>query len=354
MWQHFQKERSRSHLLHRQSQRNTESAYCASWSRIPFLKTFLFSVLVALSLEGGISAQAQGGSSPPNGDGAPILRVETRLVNVPVNVVNALGVAVSDLSQDDFAVKEDGRTQKIAIFEREASTPLSIVMAVDTSGSVFSQFKTERDAAKRFAEQILRPEDEMDLISFSYEAKEMVPYTNDARNIDDGLKRLVKGDDTALYDAVFVASERLTEGKADATRRRILVLITDGGDNTTKREIGYGKAVAEAQRAGAAIYPIIIVPILADAGRNTGGEHALIQMAEDTGGKYFYVTDRDDLKTAFAHLSDDLRTQYLLGYYAPKRGADTSFRRIDVSLKDPAKSTAFSLRSRTGYYADAR
>jgi Ca-activated chloride channel homolog len=85
-----------------------------------------------------------------------------------------------------------------------------------------------------------------------------------------------------------------------------------------------------------------------------GGEHALIQMAEDTGGKYFYVTEKEDLKTAFAHLSDDLRTQYLLGYYAPQRGADASFRKISVALKDPAKASAYALRSRTGYYADAR
>ena len=218
---------------------------------------------------------------------APVIRVDTRLVNVPVNVTDSHGVAVSNLSQGDFKVLEDGRTQKIAIFEREASTPLSIVMAVDTSGSVFSQFRTERDAAKRFAEDILRPEDEMDLIAFSYESNELVPYTSDPRRIDEGIKRLPKGDDTALYDAVYVASERLTEAKPDATRRRILVLVTDGGDNTTKREIGYTKAIAEAQRAGAAIYPIIIVPILADAGRNTGGEHALIQMAQDTGGNTF-------------------------------------------------------------------
>ena len=287
-------------------------------------------------------------------DSAPVLRVDTRLVNVPVNVADEHGVAVSGLTQDDFTVKEDGRTQKIAIFEREASTPLSIVMAVDTSGSVYTQFKTEREAAKRFAEQILRPEDEMDLIGFSYDSQELVPYTSDARRIDDGIKRLTKGDDTALYDAVYVASERLTESKPDATRRRVLVLVTDGGDNTSKKEIGYTKAIAEAQRAGAAIYPIIIVPIMADAGRNVGGEHALIQMAEDTGGKYFYVTEKDDLKTAFTHLSDDLRTQYLLGYYAPRRGADASFRKITVSLKDPAKSASLALRSRTGYYADAR
>lgn len=314
-------------------------------SFLPYARGFV----VALALVPLTAQQATQDSG-----GVPVIRVDTRLVNVPINVVDAHGVAVPGLSQEDFSVKEDGRTQKIAIFEREASTPLSIVMAVDTSGSVFSQFRTERDAAKRFAEQILRPEDEMDLIAFSYEASEIVPYTNDPHRIDDGLKRLVKGDDTALYDAVYVASQRLTEAKADATRRRILVLVTDGGDNSSKREIGYSKAIAQAQRAGAAIYPIIIVPIMADAGRNTGGEHALIQMAADTGGKYFYVTDRDDLKTAFAHLSDDLRTQYLLGYYAPKRGADSSFRRIDVTLKDTAKAATMSLRARTGYYADAR
>lgn len=312
--------------------------------------TFVAALL--LTVPAALHAQTQQVSPPETS--APVLRVDTRLVNVPVNVTDAQGVAVSNLQQSDFIVKEDGRTQKIAIFEREASTPLSIVMAVDTSGSVYSQFKTEREAARRFAEDILRPQDEMDLIAFSYEAREVVPYTNDPRRIDDGIKHLNKGEDTALYDAIYVASERLTEAKPDAARRRILVLVTDGGDNTTKREIGYTKAVAEAQRAGAAIYPIIIVPILADAGRNVGGEHALIQMAEDTGGKYFYVTDREDLKTAFAHLSDDLRTQYLLAYYAPKRGADTSFRRIDVSLRDPAKAAALTVRSRTGYYADAR
>ncbi len=318
------------------------------------MKSASLALCALLSFTGHPLAQDAPQAAQPTQESAPVIRVDTRLVNVPVNVADEHGVAVSGLSQDDFTVREDGRTQKIAIFERQASTPLSIVMAVDTSGSVFSQFKTERDAAKRFAEQILRPEDEMDLISFSYEANEIVPYTNDPHRIDDGIKRLIKGDDTALYDAIYVASERLTESKPDATRRRILVLVTDGGDNTSKREIGYGKAVAEAQRAGAAIYPIIIVPIMADAGRNTGGEHALIQMAEDTGGKYFYVTDTSDLKTAFAHLSDDLRTQYLIGYYAPKRGADTSFRRIDVSLKDPDKSKAYALRNRTGYYADAR
>ena len=131
----------------------------------------------------------------------------------------------------------------------------------------------------------------------------------------------------------------------------MLVVISDGGDSIHGGE-KYEQAIEEAQRAGAIIYSIIIVPIAADAGRNTGGEHALIQMTEDTGGKYYYVEDPADLEPAFRHVSDDLRTQYLLGYYAPECGRRTAFRRIKVSLTDGAGRDGLSLRYRTGYFPD--
>ena len=130
------------------------------------------------------------------------------------------------------------------------------------------------------------------------------------------------------------------------------MLITDGGDSA--KHSRYSQALEEAQRAGAIIYSIIIVPIASDAGRNTGGEHALIQMSEDTGGKYYYVEEPSDLEPAFRHVSDDLRTQFLLGYYSPERGANTSFRRIKVKLTDAAAAEKYSLRHRTGYYADGK
>jgi Ca-activated chloride channel family protein len=147
---------------------------------------------------------------------------------------------------------------------------------------------------------------------------------------------------------VYLASERLATTKSDAGRRRVLVLITDGED--TKRKTRYGQALEQAQRAGAMIYSIIIVPVAADAGRSTGGEHALIQLSNDTGGKYYYVEGREDLEPAFAHVSDDLRTQYVIGYYAPQGSRDTSFRRITVRAKDPAVQGKYDMRYRTGYY----
>jgi Ca-activated chloride channel family protein len=132
----------------------------------------------------------------------------------------------------------------------------------------------------------------------------------------------------------------------------VLVVISDGGDQIEKG-VRYEAAVEQAQRVGAIIYSIIVVPIAADAGRNTGGEHAMIQLSEDTGGKYYYVEDPSDLEPAFRHVSDDLRTQYLLGYYPPL-GGDTAFRRIKVKLTDAAADEKYSLRYRTGYYADGK
>lgn len=283
----------------------------------------------------------------------PVIKVQTRLVNVPVNVEDEHGVAVPGLTKESFTLLEDGKPQKIAVFERQSETPLSIVMAIDTSESVLTQFRTEMDAAKRFIHTMLREQDEMDLISFSDNVSEVVAFTNNDKRVISGLSRLGKGDATALYDAVYLSSQRLEESKKDALRRRILVLITDGGD-TTKGRTRYTEAVEEAQRAGAAIYPIIIMPIFSDAGRNVAGEHALIQMAQDTGGKFFYVTQKSDLDKAFAHLSDDLRAQYLLAYYAPPAKRDTGARTIEVRLNDAAMQAKVKLRYRPSYFPEAR
>ncbi len=280
----------------------------------------------------------------------PTIRVESRLVNVAVNVVDAKGAPVGGLGKGDFEVMEDGKPQKIAIFEKESTTPLSIVMAIDTSGTVLSNERLEKQAAKSFVRSLLRDQDELDLMDFSDNVREIVPFTNEKKRIEAGLNQLQRGDETALYDAIYLGSQRLGETRSDAGRRRVMMLITDGGDS--KHTSRYGQAMEQAQRAGAMIFSIIIVPIAADAGRNTGGEHALIQMADDTGGKYYYVEDPKDLETAFARVSDDLRTQYVLGYYAPQPGRDVSFRKIAVRLSDPQLAAKYRLRYRSGYYAD--
>jgi Ca-activated chloride channel family protein len=289
----------------------------------------------------------------------PTIKVKTRLVNIPLNVADEHGGPVGGLTVDDFTLTEDGKPQKIAVFERSTTTPLSIVLAIDASESVLRDENLERKAAQHFVKALVRPQDEVDLMDFSDTVREIVPFTNDVKRIDAGLGNLQRGDATALYDAIYLASQRLGETHVASSggdlRRRVVVLITDGGD--TVKGSHYTQAVDEAQRAGAMVYSLIIVPVYADAGRNTGGEHALIQMADDTGGKYYYVSDPKDLEPALRHVSDDLRTQYVLGYYAPPRDErhedDGAARSVTVRLKDPALRAKYDLRYRKTYFGEA-
>ena len=130
--------------------------------------------------------------------------------------------------------------------------------------------------------------------------------------------------------------------------RKVIVLITDGGDTISK--IDYKEAVRAAEEAEALVYSIIIVPIEASAGREIGGEHALIQLSEDTGGKYYYATSTAQLDDAFRQISDELRTQYLLAYYPSQRTSFSEFRRIDVKVTGAPGSIAYRVRHRMGYY----
>jgi len=120
------------------------------------------------------------------------------------------------------------------------------------------------------------------------------------------------------------------------------------GDTVSKMD--YQQALRAAQISEAIIYSIIVVPIEASAGRDTGGEHALIQLSEDTGGKYYYATSLAQLDQAFKNISDELRTQYLLAYYPSQRLADSDFRRIEVKLASVPNSDDYKTRHRTGYY----
>jgi Ca-activated chloride channel family protein len=132
--------------------------------------------------------------------------------------------------------------------------------------------------------------------------------------------------------------------------RKVMVVITDGGDTASSNR--YSDALRAAQSAETIVYSIIIVPIEASAGRDTGGEHALIQISTDTGGKYYYATSLPQLDEAFRKISDELRTQYLLAYYPAKRYTDSDFRRVDVKLTG-ASAASYHARHRAGYFTSS-
>jgi Ca-activated chloride channel family protein len=274
------------------------------------------------------------------------LHVDVHLVNVFVNVTDQNGSIVGGLSRDDFALTEDGRPQQISVFERQSELPLNLTLAIDTSGSVHKDMAEEADAARRFAHAILRSQDQMSLLEFATDVRQLTPFTNKVSVIDRGLGQLHSDFATALYDAVYLGSEALG-GKQG---RKVLVLVSDGGD--TAKSMTYAQALEEALRSEVMIYSIIDVPIEASAGRDLGGEHALITLAEQTGGKSFYVS-AGGLDKAFAKVSDDLRTQYLIGYYPKNQEPGRSFHRLQVTVPRAAPA-AFNIRHKTGYYMDSQ
>jgi Ca-activated chloride channel family protein len=276
----------------------------------------------------------------------PPLRLDVKLVSLFVNVTDQKGAIVGGLTKDDFKISEDGRPQTIQVFERQSEMPLNLTLAIDTSSSTYKDRSIEQQAAKKFVHALLRPQDQMSVIEFDTFVTELTGFTNKVALIDHGLDHMRGEGGTALYDAIYLGSKAL--GGKDG--RKVLVLVTDGGD--TVKGSTYNDALEQALRDEVMIYSIIDVPIEASPGRDLGGEHALITLSEQTGGKHFYI-DAGGLDKAFAKVSDDLRTQYMIGYYPHNQEPGRVFHRIQVTVPR-ASSESFNIRHKTGYYADAQ
>jgi Ca-activated chloride channel homolog len=274
------------------------------------------------------------------------LRLDVKLVNIFVGVTDKTGAIVGQLTQDDFKIFEDGRPQKIAHFERQSEMPLNLTLAIDTSSSTFKDRGIEQLAAKKFVHALIRQQDRMSVIQFNTYVEEVAGFTNNIGQLDRGLDHMRGAGGTALYDAIYVGSQGL--GKREG--RKVLVLVSDGGD--TVKGSTYEEAKEQALRNEVMIYSIIDVPIEASAGRDLGGEHAMITLAEDTGGKSFYAYE-GGLDKAFERVSEDLRTQYLIGYYPRNQEPGREFHRIEVTIPRAAPD-AFNIRHKTGYYGDSQ
>jgi len=319
------------------------------------------SVLPAILLISVCSLRAQQPSSPSGGSStsqppaqnqeerqtqpSTTLKVDVNLVNVFVTVTDQHGAPVGGLTKENFLLKEDDRDQTIRVFDKESALPLSIALGIDTSLSTLHDLPLERTSAKRFVHEIMRPQDALSVYAFAETVREATPgYTSDLKRIDESIDHIRPGAATALFDAVYLAARALDHRQG----RKVLVLITDGGD--TVSAVDYKEALRAAEEAEALVYSIIIVPIESSAGRETGGEHALIQLSEDTGGKYYYATSIAQLDDAFRKISDELRTQYLLAYYPSQHTSLSEFRRIEVRVLGVPDFSGYHVRHRAGYY----
>lgn len=299
----------------------------------------LSSILIFAACLPALAQTAQKPEQP-----APTFKVDVRLVNVFVTVTDANGAPVGSLTKDDFQIFEDDNPENIAVFSRESEMPLSIVLQVDASLSTRKDLKLELAAARDFVHAILRPVDAVSLYQFSEIVDELTGFTNNLKRIDQGIDQVRVGAATAMYDALYLGARALL----DRQGRKVIVIITDGGDTVSK--IDYPEALRSALEAEAIVYPIIVVPIASDAGRDVGGEHALIQLAHDTGGKFYYADSLPRVRHAFQKISEELRTQYLVAYYPQRKIADSDYRRIRIDVKGAGENGPYRARYRTGYY----
>ena len=179
-----------------------------------------------------------------------------RLVNVFTTVTDSRGAPVANLSKEDFRLLEDGIPQTIKVFEKESALPLTIALAIDTSESTHREIALEVASAKKFVHSILRPVDRLAVFQITEDIDQLTRFTSDTKEIERGIDHHLQGGaGTSLYDGIFLASDALLDHEG----RKVLVLITDGGDTTSKTD--YNNALRRAQQAEAIVYSIIIVPV---------------------------------------------------------------------------------------------
>src|ERR1039458_6560000 len=217
--------------------------------------------------------------------------------------------------------------------------PLSVVLMVDTSGSTAKELKYEADSASRFFHALLGEGNLQDTTALYAPNAQ----TRDLKALDGRLKLMHGEAGTAMYDAVYLGAQRLESRQG----RKVIVVVTDGGDTVSK--VSVHKALEAAQLADAVIYAIVVMPITNDAGRNIGGEHALEFMADGTGGRCFQPTVGAELDKAFTSIITELRTQYLLAYYPQNVPLNKDrFHKLAVRVTHP-DLRAFA---RNGYYGE--
>ncbi len=274
----------------------------------------------------------------------PTFSVKVNLVRLLVSVRDSSGALITNLSRQDFRVLDSGVPQEISVFERNTSLPLSVAILIDTSGSTQIDLHYEVDSIQRFIPALLsagNPDDSFALFSFNWRTNLEADFSRNQKRAEHALHGLHGEGGTSLYDAIYLASDEL----AGREGRHVMVIVTDGGDTTSYKH--YNDALTAAQESDVVLYPIVVVPIEADAGRNIGGEHALATLAASTGGQIFYPEGFDRLDAAFADVLQELRTQYLLGFYP--RGVREQ-PRLFHPVKVEAGQRSLRVSARSGYY----
>lgn len=275
------------------------------------------------------------------------IRVDTNVVLIPVTVTDPLNRFVTGLDQESFKVAEDKVDQKIVSFGSE-DAPLSIGIVFDTSGSMGPKLDRSRQAVAEFF-KTANPEDEGFLVEFSDRPELVTPLTHNLEEIQNRLTFTQSRGRTALLDGVYLALHTM---KKATNPRKALIVISDGGDNSSRYTESEIKNLVK--EADVQIYAIGIYEPMASRGRTPeelSGPGLLTDISEPTGGRHFIVENLAELPDVAAKIGIELRNQYVLGYTPSNAARDGKYRRVTVKINQPRGLPPLRAFWRTGYYA---
>ena len=305
-------------------------------------------------------------------DSDEVVKFDTNLTNIFFTAADKNKRFINTLTAEDIRVLEDGQPQEIFTFQQNIDLPLSIAILIDTSASEERTLPDEKDAARAFLENLLRPnKDESAIVSFTGETTLEQGFTGNLERLRRAIDRVefippsgyigggvvvngtppISGTNqslagsTAIWDAVWATSEELMTSSAENTRRAI-ILLTDGVDTSSRMRMH--EAISRAQKADALIYAIGI----GDRYTFNVDEGSLRKIADQTGGRAYFPKHERDLREAFDQIQRDLREQYLVAYSPRNKARDGSYRKIEIQVVNPnLKQQNLKLNYRSGYFA---
>ena len=296
----------------------------------------------------GRRASLSGDRAPQQPPQVPF-RAGVDLVSLNVTVTEGPSRYVTDLTADDFSVFEDGAKQDVTFFNR-TNLPIALALLLDTSASMDVKLPTAQEAAIGFARR-LRPQDLAEIIDFDSRVIVLQNFTNSAADLEQAIKKTSAGGSTSLYNAVYIALKDLKKAVAKNTeeiRRQAIVVLSDGED--TSSLLPFEEVLDLAKRSETSIYAIgLRAP--EGAGTTTKGfkeaEFVLRQFAQETGARSFFPSQVSELAGVYGQISDELSSQYTVGYTSRNPKRDGAWRRVVVRVNRPS----LTARTKLGYFA---
>lgn len=316
-------------------------AACATTIAVAFATVFVTT---------GHARQAPQSGPPPAGGAAqgPSFRAGVDIVSMNVTVTDGTSRYLTDLQAGDFSVFEDGVKQDVTLFSR-TNLPIALAILLDTSASMENKLPTAQDAAIGFARR-LRSQDVAEVIDFDSRVTVLQNFTSDANTIEQAIRKTSAGGSTSLFNAVYIALKDLKKVVAKNTeevRRQAIVLLSDGED--TSSLLPFEEVLDLAKRSETSIYAI---GIKADEAPGTSkgfkeAEFVMRQFAQETGGRAYFPSQIGELAGIYAQISDELSSQYTVGYTSRNPRRDGGWRRIVVRIDRPNTVA----RTKLGYFA---